>query len=181
MDAIGTFHQNKAGGMFIDSCYSHCQTLMSATWHSPTSTRIENKVKTCYSHNLLLSFFLQFNWFCSLVGTDYCRVCRWLVLQQKTGEANRLSLSVQSILLQPEFHLNVPYSWHWPPPSAFGFLLKFHHHLRGSHSRILNPVESQRLSCSWSMKLSRECHLLCILTWLIDHRGETLLQKQHNS
>ncbi|CAF2102476.1 hypothetical protein BRARA_E03089 [Brassica rapa] len=43
MDAIGKFHQNKAGGMFIDSCYSHCQTLMSATWHSPTSTRIENK------------------------------------------------------------------------------------------------------------------------------------------
>ncbi|WZY96019.1 hypothetical protein YC2023_068348 [Brassica napus] len=43
MDAIGKFHQNKAGGMFIDSCYSHCQTLVSATWHSPTSTRIENK------------------------------------------------------------------------------------------------------------------------------------------
>ncbi|KAL0900543.1 hypothetical protein Bca101_084504 [Brassica carinata] len=43
MDAIGKFHQNKAGGMFIDSCYSHCQTLKSATWHSPTSTRIENK------------------------------------------------------------------------------------------------------------------------------------------
>ncbi|KAL0838071.1 hypothetical protein Bca101_089961 [Brassica carinata] len=27
MDAIGKFHQNKAGGMFIDSCYSHSQML----------------------------------------------------------------------------------------------------------------------------------------------------------
>ncbi|XP_024015565.1 pectin acetylesterase 5 isoform X1 [Eutrema salsugineum] len=43
MDAIGKFHQNKVGGMFIDSCFSHCQTFMSMTWHSPTSTRIENK------------------------------------------------------------------------------------------------------------------------------------------
>ncbi|KAL1193872.1 Pectin acetylesterase 5 [Cardamine amara subsp. amara] len=43
MDAIGEFHQNKNGGMFIDSCYSHCQTVMRVTWHSPTSTRIENK------------------------------------------------------------------------------------------------------------------------------------------
>ncbi|CAH2054378.1 unnamed protein product [Thlaspi arvense] len=43
MDAIGKFHQSKVGGMFIDSCFSHCQTFMSMTWHSPTSTRIENK------------------------------------------------------------------------------------------------------------------------------------------
>ncbi|KFK38328.1 hypothetical protein AALP_AA3G100000 [Arabis alpina] len=43
MDGIGEFHQNKVGGMFIDSCFSHCQTSMSVTWHSPTSPRIENK------------------------------------------------------------------------------------------------------------------------------------------
>ncbi|KAF8086283.1 hypothetical protein N665_0630s0033 [Sinapis alba] len=44
LDAIGKFHQTKkAGGMFIDSCYSHCQMLKPVTWHSPTSARIENK------------------------------------------------------------------------------------------------------------------------------------------
>ncbi|ESQ38360.1 hypothetical protein EUTSA_v10029387mg, partial [Eutrema salsugineum] len=43
MEAIGEFHQNKDGGTFIDSCYSHCQTLAAETWHSPTSTKIENK------------------------------------------------------------------------------------------------------------------------------------------
>uniref|UniRef100_A0A1J3JVP0 Pectin acetylesterase n=1 Tax=Noccaea caerulescens TaxID=107243 RepID=A0A1J3JVP0_NOCCA len=43
MDAIGKFHQSKVGGMFIDSCFSHCQTTRSMTWHSPTSPRIENK------------------------------------------------------------------------------------------------------------------------------------------
>ncbi|CDY67682.1 hypothetical protein HID58_003610 [Brassica napus] len=43
MGAIGKFHQNKAGGMFIDSCYSHSQMLKPVMWHSPTSTRIKNK------------------------------------------------------------------------------------------------------------------------------------------
>ncbi|KAL0699269.1 hypothetical protein Bca4012_055391 [Brassica carinata] len=43
VDAIGKFHQNKAGGMFIDSCFIHCQTVTPGTWYSPTSTRIENK------------------------------------------------------------------------------------------------------------------------------------------
>ncbi|CAN8270033.1 unnamed protein product [Cochlearia groenlandica] len=43
MDAIGAFHQSKDGGMFIDSCFAHCQTVMSVTWHTPTSPRIENK------------------------------------------------------------------------------------------------------------------------------------------
>ncbi|KFK38327.1 hypothetical protein AALP_AA3G099800 [Arabis alpina] len=43
MDGIGEFHQNKVGGMFIDSCFSHCQSVAPETWHSPTSTRIENK------------------------------------------------------------------------------------------------------------------------------------------
>ncbi|EFH60993.1 pectinacetylesterase family protein [Arabidopsis lyrata subsp. lyrata] len=41
IDAIGEFHENKEGGMFINSCNSHCQIRES--WHSPTSTRIENK------------------------------------------------------------------------------------------------------------------------------------------
>ncbi|CAH8389190.1 unnamed protein product [Eruca vesicaria subsp. sativa] len=43
MDAMGEFRQKKDGGMFINSCYSHCQTLTKDLWHSPSSVRIENK------------------------------------------------------------------------------------------------------------------------------------------
>ncbi|KAF7040851.1 hypothetical protein CFC21_050724 [Triticum aestivum] len=30
-------------GMFIDSCFTHCQSLSGVSWHSPTSPRLENK------------------------------------------------------------------------------------------------------------------------------------------
>ncbi|CAL4946203.1 unnamed protein product [Urochloa decumbens] len=30
-------------GLFIDSCFTHCQTQSSGTWHSPTSPRLGNK------------------------------------------------------------------------------------------------------------------------------------------
>ncbi|KAI5001354.1 hypothetical protein ZWY2020_026004 [Hordeum vulgare] len=30
-------------GMFIDSCFTHCQSLSGISWHSPTSPRLENK------------------------------------------------------------------------------------------------------------------------------------------
>jgi hypothetical protein len=31
-------------GMFIDSCFTHCQTLSSMAWNSPTSPMLGNKV-----------------------------------------------------------------------------------------------------------------------------------------
>ncbi|KAL0846570.1 hypothetical protein Bca101_019816 [Brassica carinata] len=42
MDAIGEFRQKKDGGMFINSCYSHCQTFTKELRHSPTSTIAES-------------------------------------------------------------------------------------------------------------------------------------------
>ena len=30
-------------GMFIDSCFTHCQSLSGVSWHSPTSPKLENK------------------------------------------------------------------------------------------------------------------------------------------
>jgi len=30
-------------GLFIDSCFTHCQTEFSSSWHSPTSPRLGNK------------------------------------------------------------------------------------------------------------------------------------------
>ena len=99
--------------MFIDSCNSHSQMLKPVMWHSPTSTRIKNKVKA-FDTQLVAFSFLQVNWsrsslFCFVVGTDNCGVCRWLVLQPQTGEANWPSLPVQPLLSQHEFHLNLPY------------------------------------------------------------------------
>ncbi|KAI5682364.1 hypothetical protein M9H77_03592 [Catharanthus roseus] len=43
LDKLGEFQQNEEGGMFINSCFAHCQTWMAETWHSPTSPRINNK------------------------------------------------------------------------------------------------------------------------------------------
>ncbi|RVW33804.1 Pectin acetylesterase 5 [Vitis vinifera] len=43
LKTLSEFQQNKDGGMFINSCFSHCQTLMTETWHSPYSPRINNK------------------------------------------------------------------------------------------------------------------------------------------
>ncbi|KAL4311107.1 hypothetical protein GQ457_01G017780 [Hibiscus cannabinus] len=43
LKALSMFQKNKEGGMFINSCFVHCQTLMNETWHSPNSPRINNK------------------------------------------------------------------------------------------------------------------------------------------
>ncbi|KAH7514458.1 pectin acetylesterase 5 isoform X1 [Ziziphus jujuba] len=41
--ALSEFQKNKMGGIFINSCFIHCQTWMAETWHSPNSPRINNK------------------------------------------------------------------------------------------------------------------------------------------
>ncbi|CAI9098224.1 OLC1v1034834C1 [Oldenlandia corymbosa var. corymbosa] len=43
LQALSEFQQNKEGGMFISSCFAHCQTLSPETWHSSTSVRINNR------------------------------------------------------------------------------------------------------------------------------------------
>ncbi|ONK67760.1 uncharacterized protein A4U43_C05F3490 [Asparagus officinalis] len=43
LDALSEFQHKKDAGMFINSCYIHCQTMSNLTWHSPISPRINNK------------------------------------------------------------------------------------------------------------------------------------------
>ncbi|XP_020420930.1 pectin acetylesterase 5 isoform X1 [Prunus persica] len=43
LKALKEFQKNKEGGMFISSCFIHCQAWMTETWHAPTSPRINNK------------------------------------------------------------------------------------------------------------------------------------------
>ncbi|XP_068642214.1 pectin acetylesterase 5-like isoform X2 [Aristolochia californica] len=43
LNAMSSFQQKKDAGMFINSCFIHCQTWMSNTWHAPNSPKINNK------------------------------------------------------------------------------------------------------------------------------------------
>ncbi|CAI9779048.1 unnamed protein product [Fraxinus pennsylvanica] len=43
LKTLSEFQQNEEAGLFINSCFVHCQTWMAETWHSPTSPRINNK------------------------------------------------------------------------------------------------------------------------------------------
>ncbi|XP_039129458.1 pectin acetylesterase 5-like [Dioscorea cayenensis subsp. rotundata] len=43
LNALTEFRKSKNGGMFINSCFTHCQTHSNITWHSPTSPKINNR------------------------------------------------------------------------------------------------------------------------------------------
>ncbi|KAK3166633.1 hypothetical protein QOZ80_1AG0048330 [Eleusine coracana subsp. coracana] len=43
LDAISEFKNRRDWGMFINSCFIHCQSMNALTWHSPVATRINNK------------------------------------------------------------------------------------------------------------------------------------------
>ncbi|KAH0721632.1 hypothetical protein KY284_006662 [Solanum tuberosum] len=43
LKTLDGFHKNPEGGMFINSCFIHCQTWVTETWHSPRSPKINNK------------------------------------------------------------------------------------------------------------------------------------------
>ncbi|KAB2087403.1 hypothetical protein ES319_A04G101200v1 [Gossypium barbadense] len=43
LKALSKLQHDKEGGMFINSCFVHCQTWMAETWHSSNSPRINNK------------------------------------------------------------------------------------------------------------------------------------------
>ncbi|KAE8696579.1 Pectin acetylesterase 5 [Hibiscus syriacus] len=43
LKALSKLEKDKEGGMFINSCFVHCQTWMAETWHSPNSPRINDK------------------------------------------------------------------------------------------------------------------------------------------
>ncbi|KAI3901249.1 hypothetical protein MKW92_040969 [Papaver armeniacum] len=43
LEQLKQFQRSRNVGMFINSCFSHCQTWMTNTWHSEDSPRINNK------------------------------------------------------------------------------------------------------------------------------------------
>lgn len=43
LNALSEFQNKKGSGLYVNSCYLHCQTMSDITWHSPTSPRVKNK------------------------------------------------------------------------------------------------------------------------------------------
>ncbi|XP_020580747.1 pectin acetylesterase 5-like isoform X2 [Phalaenopsis equestris] len=43
LDSLSKFQRHSKGGIFINSCFVHCQTMSNITWHSSASPRISNK------------------------------------------------------------------------------------------------------------------------------------------
>lgn len=119
LQALSDFQQMKNVGMFINSCYIHCQTW-TETWHGPNSPKLNNKVMLKYYNYTLWSLSLSKhifhhvtnilqNWIISAYGfvsglIDYCRISWWLVFWPQSIKIYRLSLSLQSYLLQYGFY-----------------------------------------------------------------------------
>jgi hypothetical protein len=56
---------NKDWGLFIDSCFTHCQTPFDITWNSPISPRLGNKVRSKSSEQFIAiacCLFPVFTW-----------------------------------------------------------------------------------------------------------------------
>jgi len=43
INALTPVSNSRTGGLFINSCYAHCQTNVQALWHSPSSPRLYSK------------------------------------------------------------------------------------------------------------------------------------------
>lgn len=68
LKTLSSFQHSKDGGLLITSCYIHCQTWMTSTWHSSNSPRINNKVEVFINHLPNLHFWiliwLELRWCC---------------------------------------------------------------------------------------------------------------------
>ncbi|WOK93767.1 pectin acetylesterase 5 [Canna indica] len=43
LKSLSEFKQRSDGGMYMNSCFVHCQTIYNVTWHSSNSPRVNNK------------------------------------------------------------------------------------------------------------------------------------------
>jgi len=43
INALAPVFYSRTGGLFINSCFAHCQTNIQALWHSPNSPRLGSK------------------------------------------------------------------------------------------------------------------------------------------
>lgn len=66
------FSRSRKNGLFINSCFAHCQSERQDTWFAPNSPHIGNKVRSIllahYYKFSLLFFSLVIFWFCNTNG-----------------------------------------------------------------------------------------------------------------
>lgn len=90
-------------GMFIDSCYTHCQTGYQQAWLSAGSPVLDKTVRVMILSLLLVCFnILMYCWFPFLMienmfYTVYCKGSGRLVLRQKSIPKDWLPLPLQPI------------------------------------------------------------------------------------
>lgn len=46
LNTLEIFKESKTGGMFINSCFTHCQSEAKETWFAPDSPMVNNKVSS---------------------------------------------------------------------------------------------------------------------------------------
>jgi hypothetical protein len=50
VSALRPVSNPNAGGLFINSCYAHCQTTARSLWNSPYSPKLNSKVRRCITY-----------------------------------------------------------------------------------------------------------------------------------
>lgn len=48
LDALKVFSKSDRNGLFINSCFAHCQSERQDTWYAPDSPAIGKKVCSCF-------------------------------------------------------------------------------------------------------------------------------------
>jgi O-palmitoleoyl-L-serine hydrolase len=54
LNAVSGFSASRQNGVFINSCFAHCQSERQDTWYANSSPRLGNKVLRCAATNHLL-------------------------------------------------------------------------------------------------------------------------------
>ena len=56
LNALKSFEGSSSGGLYINSCFAHCQSEIQDIWFAPDSPRIQNKVYQSTSRTLFMLY-----------------------------------------------------------------------------------------------------------------------------
>ena len=104
LSALNGVGSSLSRGLFIDSCYAHCQTETQETWlraDSPTLSKTVSNQHEC--HCLCHCSSNYTNSFHELEYADHCKGSWRLVFRPESVPEDRLSLPVQPDMPQPHF------------------------------------------------------------------------------
>lgn len=98
--ALGSFFNSSTrGGMFINSCFAHCQSETQNTWFGVDSPRIHNKVQNKF-HNIYIEIYIWLTLFISTVLLLMnCIFCFGLEIESSCEVLLRLICSLYGCVL----------------------------------------------------------------------------------